>query len=256
MKVAILAGGRGTRLTPETDFRPKPMVEVGGRPLLWHIMHHYARCGHEEFVIALGFLGDVIKRYIVEYGMLNGSLKVDFRTQATVPLGERRLDWRVELVETGLEALTGARLRRLAPHLRGGTFMLTYGDGVSDVDLEALLTFHRSHGRLATLTAVHPPARFGHLAFEGDRVVSFSEKPQIGEGWINGGFFVFEPGVLDLIPEGERIALELHVLPKLAADGELRAYRHQNFWQCMDTPRDQQLLESLWQSGKAPWKTW
>jgi glucose-1-phosphate cytidylyltransferase len=256
MKVVILAGGRGTRLAPETEFRPKPMVEVGGRPLLWHIMRHYSRYGHEQFVIALGFLGEVIKRYMVDWGTLDGSLRVDFRAHATEPLDGSRLDWQVELVETGLESQTGARLRHLAPYLRDGTFMLTYGDGVSDVDLDALLAHHRSHGRMATLTAVHPPARFGHLVFEGDRVATFSEKPQLGEGWINGGFFVFEAGVLDLIPEGEEVSLELQVLPRLAADGELHAYRHQSFWHCMDTPRDRELLEGLWQSGKAPWKTW
>ncbi len=256
MKVVILAGGRGTRLAPETEYRPKPMVEVGGRPLLWHIMRHYSQYGHEQFVIALGFLGNVIKRYVVEYGTLNGALKVDFRTQEAMALDENPLAWQVELVETGLEAQTGARLRRLASNLRGETFMLTYGDGVSDVDLDALLDFHRSHGGLATLTSVHPPARFGHLVFDGNRVASFSEKPQVGEGWINGGFFVFESEVLDLIPEGEEIALERHVLPQLAASGELHAYRHQSFWQCMDTQRDRQLLETLWQSGNPPWKTW
>jgi len=256
MKVVILAGGRGTRLAPETEYRPKPMVEVGGRPLLWHIMRHYSRYGHEEFVIALGFLGGVIKRYIVDYGTLSGSLRVDFRAQAAEALDEHRVKWKVDLVETGLETLTAARLRRLASHLRGETFMLTYGDGVSDVDLDALLEFHRSHGRLATLTAVHPPARFGHLVFDGERVSTFDEKPQVGEGWINGGFFVFEAEVLDLIPEGEKVALETQLLPRLAADGELHAYRHQSFWQCMDTPRDRDLLEALWKSGKAPWKTW
>lgn len=256
MKVVILAGGRGTRLAPETEYRPKPMVEVGGRPLLWHIMRHYSQYGHEQFVIALGFLGNVIKRYVVECGTLNGALKVDFRTQEAMALEENPLAWQVELVETGLDAQTGARLRRLASNLRGETFMLTYGDGVSDVDLDALLDFHRSHGGLATLTSVHPPARFGHLVFDGNRVASFSEKPQVGEGWINGGFFVFESEVLDLIPEGEEIALERHVLPQLAASGELHAYRHQYFWQCMDTQRDRQLLETLWKSGNPPWKTW
>lgn len=256
MKVVILAGGRGTRLAPVTEFRPKPMVEVGGRPLLWHIMRHYSRYGHEEFVIALGFLGDVIKRYMVDYGTLSGSLRVDFRTNAAEPLDDKRLGWQVELVETGLDAQTGARLRRLAPNLRGGTFMLTYGDGVCDVDLDALLAYHKSHGKLATLTSVHPPARFGHLVFDGDRVTSFGEKLQIGEGWINGGFFVFEPEVLDLIPDGEEIAMERQLLPQLASNGELHAYRHHSFWQCMDTQRDQELLEGFWQSGNAPWKTW
>jgi glucose-1-phosphate cytidylyltransferase len=256
MKVVILAGGLGTRLAPETEFRPKPMVEVGGRPLLWHIMRHYARYGHEEFVIALGFLGDVIKRYMVDYATLHGSVKVDFRSNQAEPLDSIRDDWRVELVETGLDADTGARVKRLMPYLRDETFMLTYGDGVSNVDLDALLSYHRSHQGLATVTAVRPPARFGHLAFDGDRVTSFSEKHQLREGWINGGFFVFEPELLDRIPEGSSVSLELHVLSKLAEEGELHAYRHDSFWQCMDTVRDRQYLEGLWKQGDAPWKTW
>jgi len=256
VKVAILAGGRGTRLAPETELRPKPMVEVGGRPLLWHIMRHCSTWGHGHFVIALGFQGAVIKRYMVDYGTLNGSLRVDFGTSEASSLEVQRNSWKVDLIETGLDADTGARLRRLGPQLSEGTFLLTYGDGVADVDLDALLAFHRSHGGMVTITAVHPPARFGHLEFEGDRVAAFDEKPQVGEGWINGGFFLMEPEVLSEIPDGDRVSLERHVLSRLAEAGELFAYRHRGFWQCMDTPRDRDRLEQLWQSGEAPWKTW
>jgi glucose-1-phosphate cytidylyltransferase len=256
MRVAILAGGQGTRMAPETDLRPKPMVEIGGRPLLWHIMRHYSVYGHHDFLIALGFRGDVIKRYVTDCVALEGDLTVDFKTGELLPLARAPLPWRVSLVETGLGTETGARLLRLAPFLGDRAFMLTYGDGVADVDLDALLAFHRSHGRLATLTAVHPPARFGHLEFADDRVARFGEKPQLAEGWINGGFFVLEPGVLDWIPGGDSVSFERDVMPRLAEAGELFAYRHGSFWQCMDTLRDARLLETLWDGGSAPWKTW
>jgi glucose-1-phosphate cytidylyltransferase len=237
VKVAILAGGQGTRLGPETGITPKPMVEIGGRPLLWHIMRHYAAYGLTDFVVALGYKGEVIERYL---------------TDGVVPEGD---DWRFDLVDTGAEADTGARLRRLESHLGSGTLMMTYSDGVADVNLDALLTFHRGHGKLATLTAVHPPARFGHLEFDGERISSFREKPQTAEGWINGGFFVLERAVLASIPEGEGISFERDTLESLAAAGELMAYRHTSFWQCVDTPRDKRTLEALWQGGVAPWLT-
>jgi glucose-1-phosphate cytidylyltransferase len=256
MRVAILAGGQGTRMAPETELRPKPMVEIGGRPLLWHIIRHFSVYGHHDFLIALGFRGDVIKRYVADCVALDGDLTVDFKTGEVLPLARARLPWRVSLVDTGLESETGARLRRLAPFVGEGTFMLTYGDGLADVDLDALLAFHRGHGRLATLTAVRPPARFGHLELAGDRVERFGEKSQLGEGWINGGFFALEPGVLDWIPDGDAVSFERDVMPRLAASGELFAYRHASFWQCMDTLRDKRQLESLWQRGNAPWKTW
>jgi len=256
MRVVILAGGRGTRMAPETDLRPKPMVEVGGRPLLWHIMRHFSVYGHHEFVIALGFRGEVIKHYVAGYGSLNGNLTVDFKTGEVLTFERSSLPWRVTLVDTGLDAETGSRLRRLEPVLRDGTFMATYGDGVCDVDLDALLAFHRAHGGLATVTAVRPPARFGHIEFDGDRVARFQEKSQLDEGWINGGFFVLEPGLLDWIADGDEVSFERDVMPELAEAGELFAYRHDAFWQCMDTVRDQRLLESLWKAGRAPWKTW
>lgn len=255
MKVVILAGGFGTRLSEETDHRPKPMVQIGGREMLWHIMKGYAHSGLNEFVIALGYKGDVIKRYFLDYRALNSSLTIDLATgDATVMDGER-LDWRVHLVDTGLETMTGGRLKRLGRWLEDDTFMMTYGDGVGAIDIHRLLAFHRSHGRLATVTAVRPPARFGGLEFDGDRVSRFTEKPQIGEGWINGGYFVLEPGVLEYIA-GDQTMWEREPLEQLAADRQLVAYRHEGFWQSMDTLRDVRLLERLWQSNQAPWKVW
>jgi glucose-1-phosphate cytidylyltransferase len=254
-KVVLLAGGLGTRLAEETDLKPKPMVEIGGYPLLWHVMRHYAEQGFKEFFIALGFRGDVIKRYFHDYHILSGSMTVDLAN------GELRRhergpdDWIVHLHDTGLHTMTGGRLKRLEGHLKDGTFMLTYGDGVSNIDLHALLRFHKAHGRIGTVTAVRPPARFGGLVFENDLVKEFTEKPQIGEGWINGGFFVLEPEVFDYIA-GDETHFEKEPMERLAAEGQLMAYRHDEFWQCMDTLRDLRLLENLWNTNKAPWKTW
>jgi glucose-1-phosphate cytidylyltransferase len=255
VKVVILAGGLGSRLAEETHLKPKPMVEIGGRPLLWHIMKHYARHGFREFVIALGYKGDVIKRFFLDYRLLNESLSVNLATGDVVTDGDRTEDWLVHLVETGIQTGTGGRIKRLADRLADGPFLLTYGDGVSDVDLSALVEFHRANRRLATVTAVRPPARFGGLLFRGDLVAEFTEKPQIGEGWINGGFMVFEPGMLRYLDDDET-SLEIHALERMALDRQLAAYRHHGFWQCMDTLRDVRLLESLWESGKAPWKVW
>jgi glucose-1-phosphate cytidylyltransferase len=255
MKVAVLAGGVGTRLAEETEIKPKPMVEIGGRPILWHIMMHYAQYGYREFVIALGYKGEVIKRYMVEYASLHADLTVNLRTGEVVRHENACPDWSVELVDTGLHTLTGGRIKRLAPYLGDSTFMLTWGDGVSDIDLDALLRFHRSHGRLATVTAVRPTARFGYLEFSGECVSEFSEKPQTREGWINGAFFVLEPGVFDYI-DGDDSQWEREPMERLARDGQLMAYRHHAFWQCMDTLRDKKLLQDLWDRGGAPWKTW
>lgn len=255
MKVVILAGGRGTRLAEETEVKPKPMVDIGGRPILWHIMRHYAHHGFKEFLIALGYKGEVIKRYFLDYHSLNGSMTVDLSSGKVKKYSQDCDDWIVHLVDTGQDTLTGGRVRRLRPWLQDGTFMVTYGDGVSNVDLQDLLRFHRSQGRIATVTAVRPPARFGGIIFDGDLVARFTEKPQIGEGWINGGFLVFEPEVFDYL-DGDHSSLEADALERLAADRQLAAYRHEGFWQCMDTLRDKQLLESLWQSGRAPWKVW
>jgi glucose-1-phosphate cytidylyltransferase len=255
VKVVILAGGMGSRLSEETEIKPKPMVEIGGRPILWHILKHYAHHGFKEFFIALGYKGDVIKRYFLDYYSLNGSLTVNLSNGEVQVHGKEREEWLVHLVDTGISSMTGGRLKQLEPWLNDDTFMITYGDGVSDIDLEDLLRFHRSHGKLATVTAVRPPARFGGLIFDGDRVSVFTEKPQIGEGWINGGFLVMEPGVLNQI-EGDDTSLESDVLEHLAAEGQLCAYRHDGFWQSMDTLRDVRLLESLWQSGTPPWRVW
>ena len=255
MKVAILAGGYGSRLAEETEIRPKPMVEIGGRPILWHIMMHYETYGFREFVIALGYKGEYIKRWFREWSSLNGHMTLKTATGNVSVHGTTLPDWTVHLADTGEKTLTGGRVKRLKPWLDGGTFMLTWGDGVADVDLARLLEFHRSHGKLATVTAVRPTARYGHIEFDGDRVVEFTEKPQTAEGWINGAFFVLEPGVFDYIA-GDETMWEEEPLCNLAADGQLMAYRHTSFWQCMDTLREKHLLEKLWQSGAAPWKTW
>jgi glucose-1-phosphate cytidylyltransferase len=255
MRVAILAGGRGTRLQEETSTRPKPMVEIGGRPILWHIMKHFAHYGFQEFCIALGYLGDHVKDYFLNCYNLSGNLTVDFGHQSIAREERESENWIVHLVDTGTETLTAGRLKRMARWLSGGTFLVTYGDGVSDVDLAALCRFHRAHGRLATVTAVRPPARFGGLILDGDRVAAFAEKPVASEGWINGGFLVLEPAVLDYVT-GDACSLEAHVLDQLALDGQLFAYRHDGFWQCMDTLRDKNMLERLWQGGSPPWKTW
>jgi glucose-1-phosphate cytidylyltransferase len=255
MKVIILAGGLGTRLAEETTIKPKPMVEIGGHPILWHIMKHYGHCGFKEFFIALGYRGDVIKRFFVDYYNLSGDMTIDLSRGQIETRDQKCEDWTVHLVDTGQETQTGGRVKRLEPWLKGGTFMVTYGDGVCDVDLRELLKFHRKHGRIATVTAVRPPARFGGLVFDGDIVTDFAEKPQIGEGWINGGFLVFEPELFKYL-EGDHSSLEADALEHLAADGQLAAYRHDRFWQCMDTLRDKRLLETLWQEQRAPWKMW
>lgn len=253
MKVAILAGGVGSRLSEETEAKPKPMVEIGGSPVLWHIMRYYAAYDLRDFVIALGYKGEVIKRFMLEHTYHDQNLAIDFQSGKVVAHGRPSTDWKVDLVDTGLQTETGGRIKRLAPYVGNQTFMLTWGDGVSDVDLHKLLAFHRAHGKIATLTAVRPPARFGHLEFDGDNVVEFSEKPQTGEGWINGAFFVLEPAIFDYI-DGDKTAFERDPMQRLAREGQLVAYRHTSFWQCMDTLRDKKLLESLWESGNAPWK--
>ena len=255
MKVAILAGGFGTRLAEETEIKPKPMIEIGGRPILWHIMKIYAYYGFKDFVIALGYKGEIIKKYMVEYRSMCGNITVNLKNGECKYHEDNGLDWTVELIDTGLHSLTGGRLKRLAPYLNNETFMLTWGDGVSDINLHKLLAFHRSHGKLATLTAVRPQARYGHLELDGDVVAEFSEKPQTGEGWINGAFFVLEPGVFDYI-DGDDTQWEKEPLENLAKDGQLMAYRHESFWQCMDTLREKYILEKYWNSEKAPWKIW
>jgi len=256
VKVGILAGGFGTRLAEETEVRPKPMIEIGAMPILWHIMKLYDVYGYKDFVVALGYKGEYIKRYMVDFYSLSGSLSVSTRSGTVRPqAGEETPDWHLDLIDTGGKTNTGGRIKRLAPYMGNETFMLTWGDGVSDINLDKLLDFHRSHGKLVTLTAVRPPARFGALEIVDGRIEQFTEKPQIGEGWINGAFFVCEPGVFDYI-EGDATLFEKEPLAALARDGQLMAYQHTGFWQCMDTLRDKYLLNSLWDSGQAPWKTW
>jgi glucose-1-phosphate cytidylyltransferase len=255
MKVAILAGGVGSRLSEETESKPKPMVEIGNHPILWHIMMHYSHYGFNEFVLGLGYKGDVIKKYFVDYHALHHDLTVDMRTGSVRQNAGRSTNWTVDLIDTGTDTQTGGRIKRLAPTLGNETFMLTWGDGVSDINLTELLAFHRSHGKLATLTAVRPTARFGRLELDGSQVIEFSEKPQTKEGWINGAFFVLEPEVFDYI-EGDSTHWEKEPLERLAREGQLMAYQHTSFWQCMDTLREKKYLEGLLSAGKAPWTVW
>jgi glucose-1-phosphate cytidylyltransferase len=255
MKTVILCGGFGTRLSEETVVRPKPMVEIGGIPMLLHIMKIYAAQGHKEFILAMGYKSEFIKDYFLNFRLQNHR-KISLNLQSGETVYERgveKYDWNIDLVDTGLNAMTGGRLFNLRDVLKNEkTFMVTYGDGVADIDINALLKFHKQHGKKATVTAVRPPARFGCLRFEGDQVAEFQEKPQAGEGWINGGFFVFESSVLNYL-HSESAILEKDALENLAKDGELVGYRHDGFWQCMDTLRDKNYLETIWQEKKAPW---
>lgn len=256
MKTIILAGGLGTRLAEETTLRPKPMVEVGGKPILWHLMNIYSAQGFHEFIVALGYKGEMIKEYFLNFHTLNANLTVDLASGRHTAQASAPVPWNVHLVDTGFDTQTGGRLKRLEAWLgTDDTFFLTYGDGLANVDLRALLEFHRNHCKLATVTAVRPPARFGGLALEGDQVTRFSEKPQTGEGWINGGFFVLNRRVLDYIA-GDATFWELDPLERLATEGQLHAFRHEGFWQPMDTLREKHMLDKLWESGKAPWKVW
>ena len=252
MKVIILAGGFGTRLSEYTDTIPKPMVTVGGRPILWHIMRSYAHFGHKNFYLALGYKAEVIKEYFLHYRSLNADFTVDLSSGTVESHQTDETDWRVTLVHTGLESMTGGRVKRLQSFIGNEPFMLTYGDGVANVDMGDLLKFHRSHGKMVTVSAVHPGARFGELEMNGNVVESFQEKPQTGQGWINGGYFIIEPEFFDLI-EGDQTILEREPLEKASAMGELMAYHHDGYWQCMDTKRDRDMLEELWQANNAPW---
>lgn len=256
MKVVILCGGLGTRLGEETVIKPKPMVEVGGKPILWHIMSIYASQGYNDFVIALGYKGHLIKDYFLNYFYQNANLKIDLSDGSVQADNCISSNWKVELVDTGEDTLTGGRVKRLEEILKEGPFMLTYGDGVADVDLKALVDLHNSEKRLATVTAVRPAGRFGVIQSENNQVMSFMEKPQTEEGWINGGFFVFEPGVFEYFIHGDKEILERYPLEKLTEDHQLSVYKHRGFWQCMDTLRDKGVLEELWASGEAPWKIW
>ena len=253
MKVILLAGGLGTRLSEYTETLPKPMVQIGGKPILWHIMKTYAHFGHKDFYVALGYKAEVIKDYFIHYRTLNADFTVDLGTGVVNSHQLDEVDWKVTLVNTGQHSMTGGRVKRMKPFIGNETCLLNYGDGLSNVDLDQLIKFHKSHGKLVTVTAVHPGARFGELEIKGEQVTSFQEKPQTRQGWINGGYFVIEPKFFELI-EGDQTILEREPLEHTAQMGELMAYQHEGFWQCMDTKRDRDNLEEFWRSGKAPWK--
>jgi glucose-1-phosphate cytidylyltransferase len=259
LPVVLLCGGMGTRLREETEYRPKPMIEIGDRPILWHIMKGYAAYGHTDFIVCLGYKGERIREYFLRYDEMQHDLTVELGDRTRIVRSHGHHDefgWRVTLANTGLKAMTGARIKRASRYIEGDTFMVTYGDGVCDLDLDALVAFHRASGLLATVTGVRPQSRFGELVTMGQRVTAFSEKPQVHDGLINGGFFVFERRVLDYLSEDEECVLERTPLEQLAAEGQLGVYKHEGFWQCMDTYRDFQYLNSLWSEGEAAWATW
>ena len=253
MKVVILSGGFGTRMSEYTESIPKPMVTIGGKPILWHVMNIYASCGYKDFYLALGYKSELIKEYFLNYNSLNSDFTVNLLTGDVNSYQTDKIDWNVTLVNTGVKTMTGGRVKRLQSFLGNETFLLTYGDGVADIDINALIDFHYSHGKMITVTAVHPVARFGDLDLDGNQVISFKEKPQISQGWINGGYFVIEPEFFDLI-EGDSTILEQEPLEKVAQMGELMAFQHHGFWQCMDTKRDRDSLNRMYLSGSPPWK--
>jgi glucose-1-phosphate cytidylyltransferase len=256
MKAIILAGGFGSRLSEETILRPKPMVEIGGRPILWHIMNIYARYGINEFIIALGYKAEIIKEYFLNFYAINNDISIDLSTGKTTIHDGKQPNWKIHLVDTGLHTDTGGRLKRLGSWLdKNETFMFTYGDGVADIDLHALLQFHKTHGKLATVTAVRPPARFGRMSMDNNLVTEFYEKPEEGEGWISGGFFVLNAKALNYI-DGDKTVWERDPIERLARDGQIAAYQHRGFWSCMDTLKEKNMLEDLWASDKAPWRIW
>jgi glucose-1-phosphate cytidylyltransferase len=253
MKVVILSGGFGTRLSEHTDIIPKPMVTIGGKPIIWHIMKNYASFGHKDFYLALGYKAEIIKEYFMNYRSLNSDFSVDLFDGQIQPHVLEDIDWRVTMVNTGIDSMTGGRVKRMKSFINNETFMLTYGDGVANINIDDLLKFHKSHGKMVTISAVRPNARFGELEIKDNKVISFEEKPQTKKGWINGGYFIVEPEFFELIKEDKTI-LEKEPLEKAAALGELMAFHHDGFWQCMDTKRDRDYLEDLWQSNSAPWK--
>lgn len=252
----ILCGGLGTRMRDETEFKPKPMVTIGSRPILWHIMSHYRSFGVRDFILCLGYRGEIIRDYFLNFRLHSSDVRVDLSDGAVTLLGKNTSDWRVTLVDTGLAAMTGARIRRAARFIEEPRFFATYGDGLANIDLDALMKMHVAAGKGATVTAVRPPSRFGDLEIEDGVVRSFIEKPQTSAGWINGGFFVFETETVRQFSDDERLSLEVDVLENLAARDQLAVFQHTGFWQCMDTPREMQLLNEMWAKGDAPWKSW
>ena len=255
MKVVILAGGFGTRISEESHLKPKPMIEIGEKPILWHIMKHYSQYGYNEFIICLGYKQYVVKEFFADYFLHTSDVTFDLANNSMEVHNNYSEPWKVTLIDTGLHTMTGGRLKRIRKYLGDEPFFMTYGDGVADVDIPASLQFHKSHGRLATMTAIRPESRYGIIDLQGDQVLSFREKSQQDVGWINGGFMVLDPKVLDYVA-GDHVMFEREPMERLAADGELMCFRHDGFWQCMDTLRDKQKLDSLWDSGKAPWKLW
>jgi glucose-1-phosphate cytidylyltransferase len=256
--VVILCGGRGTRLREETEYRPKPMVEIGGRPIVWHIMRIYAHFGFKRFLLCLGYMGLTFKQYFLNYRSIANDFTITLgqRAQVTFADEDDDVDWTITLADTGLNTMTGARVKRVAKYLENDTFMLTYGDGLADIDLAALLRFHRQQGRLVTVTGIHPPSRFGEMHVQANVVTNFTEKPQVSQGAVNGGFFVCQRGFLDYLTEDESCVLEQDPLRRLARDGQLAVYKHDGFWQCMDTFREYELLTKLWAEEHAPWRVW
>lgn len=257
-QVVILCGGLGTRLREETEFRPKPMVNIGNRPIIWHIMNIYAHYGHNEFILALGYKGEMIKNYFCHYELMNNDVTIELGKPNNICIhhSHEEAGWRVTLADTGQNALKGARLKKIERYIKGDTFMVTYGDGLSNIDINALLTFHEAHGKLSTVTGINPASRFGELKASGDRVEAFNEKPQDGDTLINGGFFVFNRAIFDYISNDDSCDLEIGPLEKISQKGQLMVYRHHGFWSCMDTLRDVEYLNRLWEENRAGWKIW
>lgn len=258
MKVVILCGGAGTRLREETEFRPKPMVNIGARPILWHIMKYYEQFGCREFVLALGYKGDMIKNYFCHYELMNNDVTIELGQPENIHIhhSHEEAGWKITLADTGEKSLKGARLKKVERYISGDTFMMTYGDGIADVDLNALLAFHREHGRMVTVTGINLASRFGELKIAGDHVESFSEKPQQGDGLINGGFFIFNREIFQYLTSDDACDLEIGALEKIAREGQLMVYKHRGFWACMDTLRDMEYLNRIWENGQARWKIW
>jgi len=258
LDVVILCGGMGSRLKEETEFKPKPMVEIGGKPIIWHIMKYYSHFGFSRFILALGYKGEYIKKYFYDYGLLSSDLTIvlDPKVAPRIHNISQENHWEITCVDTGLNTLKGGRVKRLEPYIKSRDFLLTYGDGVCDVDLKALISFHRAHGKTGTVTAVRPPSRFGEMRIEGKAVREFEEKPQLTTGYINGGYFIFKREFLDRLTFDEGCDLEFGALQELSHAGELMAYKHNGYWQCMDTLRDAEYLNKLWRADKSPWKVW
>jgi len=258
MKVVILCGGLGTRLREETEFRPKPMVNIGSRPILWHIMKYYSQFGFRDFVLALGYKGDMIKNYFCHYELMNSDVTIELGQPEKMCIHQSHDEtgWKITLANTGEKTLKGARLKKVEKYIADESFMLSYGDGISDVNINALLAFHKAHGKLATVTGINPASQFGELKTDGDCVVSFAEKPQNGESLVNGGFFVFNRSIFEYLSTDDFCDLEVGPLEQIAKDGQFMVYKHQGFWACMDTLRDMEYLNKIWNDGKAKWKIW